>query len=209
MSVPAAALTTEQSNRLRRLWDELRAYVEAQPEPVRSFTGALPDDPAQRATATRALPSGAALSEMRACATAATRPLVQAVVTAADLLEWQQSYDEAKVGADYLARSGWCHVAGPEGPIEMQGARLFLGYWGGGLDYPFHWHAAEELYVTLAGSAVFRAEGRADLRAGPGDCMHHASGQPHATGFGPEEYLALIAWRGADLAMKLEMETRI
>lgn len=205
---PAAAMTPDRGKRLAKLWNEVRAYVHAHSCPAHDFTGALPEDPVLRTTDARALPSGAALSRMQAMAVPASQLLVRSVVEAADLLDWQQGYDESQVGTDYVTRSGWCHVAGPDGPIEMPGLRLFLGYWGGGLDYPFHWHAAEELYLPLAGSAVFRAEGRADVRVGPGDSVHHASGQPHATTFGPDGFLALIAWRGADLGMKLEMEAR-
>ncbi|RID90245.1 cupin domain-containing protein [Gemmobacter lutimaris] len=204
----SAAATQERDNGLRQMWGVLRAYVEAHAEPFHSFTGALPYDLSLLATDTKTLPTGAMLAEMSTFARPETRPLVEAVIAVANLLEWQQGYDEVQVGSDYLARSGWCHLAGPDGPILMTGARLFLGYWGGGLDYPFHWHAAEELYLTLAGSAIFRAEGRADVRVGPGDSVHHASWQPHATQFGSKGFLALIAWRGADLSMKLEMETR-
>ena len=65
-----------------------------------------------------------------------------------------------------------------------------------GLFYPWHHHPAEELYVIIAGEAVFEAAGRPPRRLGPGYTAFHASNQPHAMTTEDKPVLAYVLWRG-------------
>lgn len=193
---------------LHDLYREAAAYVATRGPRVAAFAGALPSAPEQLRNTANRLPAGADLASTARHASAETATLVQAACRAAPRLGWLQGYAEAEVGADYLSRSGWCHLAGPEGPLVLPGLRMFLGYWGGGLVYPSHRHPPEEVYLPLAGRALFFADGRKPRMAGPGDAVFHAADQPHATTFGPQGFLALILWRGPDLAVRLAMAER-
>ena len=192
----------------RALHGEAVAFVARQAPEVRDFAGAVPDAPAFRPVAATPLAPLADLAGIARRASAETAALARAIVAAAPFLDWRHGYDEAQVGADYLARSGWCEIAGPEGPLVVPGSRMFVGCWGGGLDHPFHWHRAAEVYLPVAGRALFRADGREERMAGPGDAVFHDADQRHATTFGATGFLALILWRGPDLAVELGMERR-
>ena len=135
-----------------------------------------------------------------------TRPMVEAICAAAAHLEWRQSYAEAQVGADYLARYGWANIAAPDGSFAAQDMRLSVGYWGRGLHYLRHWHEPEETYLVLAGGAVFHTDGRAPVQAGPGTLIHHPSNLPHAMDMAEGPLLALAVWTGNALTKVSQIE---
>lgn len=201
-------MTRDPNADLLSCYDLARAYLSSRPAPVADYIAPLPENPAFVAPSPLALPSGTGLAETCKSVSPSTQPLAKAILKAAGHLRWQQGYSEKDVGADFLQRYGWCHLAGPEGPFVVQGTRLFLGYWGAGLDYQEHWHEAEELYLPIAGGGQFRVRGQAPHWAGPGDAVFHASNQPHATVMGQSGLLALILWRGPNLAMSVTIEPR-
>lgn len=180
----------------RRCYAAILAYLAGLDSEAATFAGTLPEMPAWREAPHVPLPAAVDLASCLTMAGDAARPLVEAILAAAFVLHWQQGYTEAEVGADYLARSGWCELAGPDGPLILPDARIFIAYWGADLDYQMHWHVPEELYLPLAGTGYFSAEGNAPRWAGPGDHVFHASNQRHATLMGPDGFLALILWRG-------------
>lgn len=73
---------------------------------------------------------------------------------------------------------------------------------GPGADYPAHHHVAEELYITLAGTAGWRNGAAPYTPRPPGSVTHHPSQVVHAMKAGAEPLLALYIWRGGDLAQK-------
>jgi hypothetical protein len=194
---------------IHNLYQAIRAFLAAADAEVAGFSGApLPAAPAISIPAPCALPPNVDLTVCLSHANDLTRPLVERLLAAEPWLHWQQTYSEAEVGANFLANYGWCHLAGVGGPILVPGVRIFLGYWGPGLDYQLHWHAPEELYLPLAGRALFRSEGCDPRWVGPGDAVFHKSNQPHATEMGTAPFLALILWRGVDLAVDLTITPR-
>ena len=54
-------------------------------------------------------------------------------------------------------------------------------YMPAGLYYPWHQHPAEELYLCLAGEAVFKKDLEEDKVLRKGEITIHGSNQPHAT----------------------------
>lgn len=153
----------------------------------------------------RPVPAAAILRDWAEGASAVTVSLHEAVRGIADYADWQQTYSEAEVGADFLARYGWFELVGPEGHFRSEGLRAYIAYWGAHLYYPWHLHEAEELYYILAGQALFEAEGMAPQMLGPGDLRLHAANQPHAMTTTDSPVLALVLWRGAGLAEAARM----
>jgi hypothetical protein len=122
-----------------------------------------------------------------------------AVLAAAPEARWQQTYTEAEVGADFLARYGWFELAGPAGHVRTDALRAYVAYWGRGLFYDWHEHEAEELYFIASGSALFRSEAQGDAVLGPGDTRLHAGFERHAMTTLDAPILTLVLWRGAGL----------
>lgn len=131
--------------------------------------------------------------------TEVTVDLHRAVQGIADYADWQQTYTEEEVGADFLARYGWFELVGPSGHFGSDAIRAYVAYWGENLYYPWHLHEAEELYYIISGRALFEAEGMEPQILGPGDIRIHASNQPHAMTTTDSPILALVLWRGAGL----------
>jgi len=136
------------------------------------------------------------------CGTAApqTEAFVACVRRAAPFANWQRTYTEAQVGADFMARYGWFELWGPSGHFLSDTARAYVAFWGAGLTYGWHWHEAEEIYFIGSGAALFRGEGMADAILHTGDTRLHLSNQPHAMDTTDQPILALVLWRGAGLS---------
>ena len=62
--------------------------------------------------------------------------------------------------------------------------------------YPRHWHAAEELYFILSGTALWTRDGVSAEPAPPGTLIRHASFERHATRTLAEPLLAFWVWLG-------------
>lgn len=166
------------------------------------FLPALPETPAvNSATSTSAAP-GVDLAGCRTHCLPHFFPLIDALAEARDHLDWNQTYTEADgVTSEFLQNYGYIYLTGPCAPLEAPDHRLFIAYWGVGLIYPDHNHLPAEVYAVLAGRALFRAEGRPERHAVPGDTILHEPWQMHATDMIPEPLLALIGWRADDLTV--------
>ncbi|AXT27380.1 hypothetical protein D1823_12780 [Ruegeria sp. AD91A] len=126
---------------------------------------------------------------------APTRDLVAAIQASAHLAHWKHTYTEEEVGADFLNRYGYYELFGPTGHFHSTQLRGYVGYWGAGLDYDWHSHQAEELYLTLAGGAVFRSD-EDETFVGPNQIRQHKSWQSHAMTTTDQPILTFVLWRG-------------
>ncbi|WP_209834746.1 dimethylsulfonioproprionate lyase family protein [Ruegeria sp. HKCCE3926] len=126
---------------------------------------------------------------------APTRDLVAAIKASAHLAQWKHTYTEEEVGADFLNRYGYYELLGPTGHFHSTQLRGYVGYWGAGLDYDWHSHQAEELYLTLAGGAVFRSN-EDETFVGPHQTRQHKSWQSHAMTTMDQPILTFVLWRG-------------
>lgn len=135
-----------------------------------------------------------AIAELRA--EAFTSSFHRAVCAVADYAHWQRSYSEDQVGADFLNRYGWFELIGPNGHFHSPTTRGYVAYWGRGLYYPNHWHAAEEIYYVTDGAAEFISEGAEDAILGAGRTRTHSSNQPHALETLDQSVLCFVLWRG-------------
>jgi hypothetical protein len=132
--------------------------------------------------------------------------LVSAVVAAAPFLAWRRSYSAAEVGSAFFDRYGWTELVGLTGPVADEHLACGLLLLGPRVTYPRHRHEAEEIYVPLAGTALWKGGDDRWLQRPPGSVIHHARHEPHAMRTGQSPLLALYLWRSANLAQKSHLD---
>jgi|TARA_B100001964_G_scaffold244284_1_gene325122 hypothetical protein len=191
----------------RVLLDEARSFLNRQvPEALNFCTGSIFEELALRQPMAQRLPMFEQIPQCLDLANSSTLPLLRALAGANQFLEWQQSYTLADgFDSHYLANYGWFNLISPDGPYRSPNVRLSFGYWNRGLYYKEHWHEPEEMYVPLAGRALFHSQGTAARECGPGDVVRHHSNQPHAIDMVPGPLLALAIWRGPNLNRKSDL----
>ena len=121
--------------------------------------------------------------------------LQKAIHQVLDQVHWRQHYRDSHLGQAFNDRFGCFGIIGEEGPCASEALRAWVVYMPPNLYYPWHEHVAEELYLVIAGSAIFRKEGSKDVVLRAGDTVFHAANQPHATETGEEPVLCLVLWR--------------
>ena len=184
-----------QADAYSTVWQAVRDTVPQIPD-LAAFLPELPETPAFNGAEDRAPAPGIDLVACRESCLPEYVPLIDALIAARDHLDWHQTYTEADgISREFLDSYGYVCLTGPGAPLEAPDHRLFIAYWGPGLLYPDHNHLPAELYVVLAGAAVFHAEGRAPRRVTAGDTILHDPWQMHATDMIPGPLLALIGWR--------------
>lgn len=154
----------------------------------------------------RSLPAASQLADCAGQTSPETEALTRAILAAAPHAHWQQSYSEAQVGAEHLARYGWFNLVSPGGPFRSDALRVSVGYWGKGLCYPRHRHVPEEIYCVLAGGARFETDGRDPVEAGPGVLIHHPSNIWHGMAMDRAPLLVMAFWRGSGLVAASQLE---
>lgn len=177
-----------------------RALVERLPE-VAAFAEDWPDG-SRRRIEPAGLPVCAALTEVERGATALTRELVSAVVLAAPVLRWQQTYGAGDFGASFLQGYGWSEFAGLRGPVPSDRLAIGVLLLGPQITYPSHAHDAAEIYVPLSGTALWQRGDAPFAPVEPGQVILHPSWLPHAMRTQNAPLLALYLWWGGDLAAK-------
>jgi len=173
-----------------------------QPELASFLDGWPAPDAARRTVESAALPVLRWLDRLPPLAIADTRALVEGVVGGAAALAWGQTYAAGDLGERFLERYGWSELIGLRGPIASSRLACGVLLLGPEIEYPPHSHAAEEIYVPLAGTADWLRGGEGWRRRRPGELIHHPSGVAHAMRTGEQPLLALYLWRGGDLAQK-------
>jgi len=163
---------------------------------ARVFGRGWPDLVATRPVAPRRLPVLEWLDGAPLCATSATQGLVEAIAADAGALAWNQTYTAADVGAGFLDRYGWTELVGLRGPIPSETIACGVLMLGPDTHYPTHAHEAEELYLPLAGCALWKRGRDPYAERRPGTPIHHPSWIQHAMRTGREPLLALYVWRG-------------
>lgn len=189
---------------LNRIVEEARSVVEKSLPDVRVFVGdTLFEDFELQVPVPKTLPVVSHVSSVVTRPDDLTASLVEAIIAAKDVVEWQQSYSQADgFDEDYLNRYGWFNLISPDGPFLSENLRVSVGFWGEGLYYKEHWHEPEELYLVLSGAATFISQGREPRDCTIGEAVFHESNQPHAIDMTPGPLLAMAFWRGNKLVAK-------
>ncbi len=190
----------------QRLLDGVLAFVAHHPDPA---VGRFKDGVANwgrewRPVPSRHLPAADTLGKTVALANDHTRPLVELFEAEKATRKWEQSYSksDAVVGDDMLSGYGFAEVIGKLGPFVSTKVRSGIGVWAPGIDYPAHQHAAEEVYIVLAGSADFMLdEGPYETRRA-GDVVHVTSMRRHGFRTTTEPLTVFYIWQAGDLREK-------
>ncbi len=162
-------------NLLRQLLETAGAEAEA-------FIGDWPRELVARPVVARSLPVVAALPGLSRFAAPGTRALVEGIAALAGELDWRQTYTEADFGQRFLDNYGWSEWIGERGAFVSGKIACGVLMLGPDTEYPAHSHEAEELYLPLAGCALWRA-GASDWRlrgAGRTDSSSLMDGPRHA-----------------------------
>ena len=159
-----------------------------------------PDDTPSTGKMMRHIPATDIVAGFDHTGTDSTQPLIDAIRAAARDGCWIRTYTEEEVGAHFRENYGYFELVGPTGHSQSDSLRAYVAYWGPGLNYDWHRHEAEELYVCLAGGATFYAEGREPVDLAAGETLFHATNQSHAMVTTDQPILTLVLWRGAGLA---------
>lgn len=130
-----------------------------------------------------------------ALASAGAHPLAAVLAEIVHRVPWVEVSGH-DMPAGFRGRYSYCDIVGPDAPIRSDaicmGAYLqFPDTW-----YPLHWHAAEELYFPLSGTALWTRDGVRDRAGPPGELIRHASFERHATRTLAEPMVALWTWTG-------------
>ena len=166
------------------------------------FLRGWPTRCAERSVFAHSLPVLAWLATARASAIPSTVGLVEMLEAQSRALAWDQTYTMADVGAAFLDRYGWTELIGTCGPIASDALAVGILVLGPETHYPAHAHAAEELYIPLAGIAAWMRGSEGYVDRPPGTVIHHAPWVPHAMRTSAEPLLAVYVWQGGDLAAR-------
>jgi mannose-6-phosphate isomerase-like protein (cupin superfamily) len=182
-----------------------RAYVTARPEPAfaRWFDGFDWSQP-ERPLSPAAVPALAHLPGAPAFAGPAERDLAATFARHGPALAWRRTYGEADFGRHFFENYAHVELIGPRGHFASASVAAGLALYGPGVDYPDHWHAAEEIYVPLTGAGVWSRDGGAHRPRAAGEFVFHAANMRHAMRSLDAPLLVLWVWRGGDLAQKSE-----
>ena len=154
-----------------------------------------PDDLVNSNLLPRMIPAAKLVENFPLSGTTETNPLIEAIKANVNLMHWKRTYTEEEVGHDLYNRYGYCELFGPEGHFHSTQLRGFIGYWGNGLDYDWHSHEAEEIYLNLGGNAIFRTK-EEEILLNPNETKMHHSWQSHSMITHKEAILTFVLWRG-------------
>jgi len=130
-----------------------------------------------------------------ALAASQTHPLAARLAEVAAEIPWVQVSGHT-MPPSIAGRYAYCDIVGPDALVRSDdicfGAYLqYPDTW-----YPMHWHAAEELYFPISGTALWSRDGVAGEPVPPGQLIRHASYERHAMRTGTAPMLALWVWLG-------------
>jgi hypothetical protein len=121
--------------------------------------------------------------------------LQDAIRAASDAVHWRQTYKDTDIGDDFMDQFACYCIIGENAPFMSAAIRLFMVYMPPHFYYPWHHHPAEEMYVVVSGTGVFKRKDCPDERLTEGETSFHQSNQPHAMETLDDPVLCLVAWR--------------
>jgi len=182
---------------------QFRACLTNIEDPVATaFAGDVDWSMGQRSLPARGLPCLGHLDAIARNSDARWRSIAALLRKHSAAFHWGQTYSAADFGQEFVDNYGWLEVFGSRGHFEndrVAGGFLLLGP---GVLYPDHHHFAEELYVPISGTALWRKGDGPFVERAPGAVIHHPSNVNHAMRTGSQPLLALYVWRGGPLAQK-------
>ena len=111
------------------------------------------------------------------------------------LAYWRDTYARTNVSDRFMDEFGCFSLIGHNGFFKSDQMNAWMVYMPAGLYYPWHQHPAEEMYLCLAGEAVFKKDGAPDQHMGEEGVTLHASNEPHAMETLDHPVLCYVVWR--------------
>ncbi len=140
----------------------------------------------------RSSPACASLPEMLS---GTEDELIMRLVACVQDLHWRQA-GFGRLPLEDKDKLAVVELIGPDAMFHMPDIRVGLLIQTGAFHYPKHWHAAEELYLILKGTALWAVDDGDPVPREPGGFVHHKSFQPHRMVTGPEPMIAIWGWIG-------------
>lgn len=131
--------------------------------------------------------------------------LVGQLSEAADKLHWRQSYSEADFGPEFIRSYAYVELVGKRSALSTGKMAAGLLMFGPDVVYPEHRHAAEELYVPVAGSADFLMPDGSWRPVESGGIVHNAPWVSHGIRTDAQPVLIAWLWLGGDPAVRSEI----
>lgn len=181
----------------RAVWDYLLAEVKSVYTSHAEMTGFAPFPTDIAAQPVEAFDPGCGAHFARAALAPpeAFAALTQAIKSAGPSAKWRETYKGTSISPDFMERFGCYSIIGEGGAFTSAELWLWMVYMPAHLDYPFHHHPGEEMYLVLDGEAEFRRKGQLPEICGAGRAIFHASNQSHAMETFDHSVLCLVAWR--------------
>jgi dimethylpropiothetin dethiomethylase len=139
-----------------------------------------------------------------ALALADRHPLVDLLAPVVHGLDWTEG--DLPVPASFRGRYAFVTLVGEGTPIPDDSCYFGLYLQAPATHYPSHWHAAEELYMVLSGTALWQLGTAPFAARPPGSQVLHRSYDPHAMDTQAEPLLAMWSWTGDLRAETYEIE---
>jgi mannose-6-phosphate isomerase-like protein (cupin superfamily) len=108
---------------------------------------------------------------------------------------WLDTYAGTNITERFTNKFGCYCLIGNNGFFRSNQMNAWMVYMPAGLYYPWHQHPAEEMYLCLAGTAVFKKDRARDKHMGAGGVTLHAANQPHAMETLDQPVLCYVVWR--------------
>jgi len=121
--------------------------------------------------------------------------LRDAFISASPYAHWRQTYKGTAIGEKFLNEFGCYGLIGPDSPFQSEKIRAWVVYMPKNFYYPWHHHPAEEMYLCLAGEAVFRRKNCSDERLKSGGIIEHSANQSHSMETLEHPIMAYVIWR--------------
>lgn len=159
-----------------------------------------PDAPLLQRPAPRRLPACEHLdAALAAGRRGAEQSLAAALAGLSAALAWVYGYPDRPGEPDLSSRVAFSEIVGPAGLLPSDDLRFGLTLIAPGTRYPAHAHPAIEIYLVVAGSALWQKGPDEPRVQPPGALILHPSGVRHAMQTEDDPLLAIYSWRG-DLA---------
>jgi len=188
---------------VKPLLDAFRDYLSLRDEAVvREWLSDFDWRLSERNLSPKLLDAARHLPDVEANAGRGEARLVRAFLECAPQLHWMQSYSVDDFGQHFFDNYAHVELIGTMGHFDSNEIAAGLVLYGPEIDYPDHWHVAEEIYIPLTGNGLWSRDSEPHVKRTAGEFVFHESNMPHAIKTGDTPLLAMWVWRGGDLAQK-------
>ena len=190
----------------REIFETTVEFVMTHPHPdVKRFCNSMKQGVSEwRKVESNYLPAADYLVEGMSIGDQGIDRLLQLYAANKDAFKWEQSYtrEDQVVGEDMLSGYGFVELIGKYGPFISDSIRSGIGVWGPNINYPIHKHQAEEIYLIMSGSAMFKVGEQPETLKVPEEVVFVESMTPHGFKTSDQPMVLFYLWQAGDLREK-------